>query len=162
MNLWQLYIFNWFFLSTNSTGIVRLHTLPAGTGLIFFYPLMYLLLLKLEWNKEGKGMWWIFDKERVGRAICQRGFLSVFSCWAPFSHFLQELLCDLCLVKKNWISIYVMKAGHLRCSIKQIQKVPEKEGVIILTVFLFSPFTLDSSYHVRFCPSITHLWRLNK
>lgn len=119
INLWQLYIFNWFFPSTNSMEIVRLHMLPPGAGLIFFYPLMYLLLLKLEWNREGKGMWWIFDKESLWRAICQWGSLIV--CFIVLSLFhlsFQELLCDLCLVKKFDLHLCFMMAGHLRGIIK--------------------------------------------
>lgn len=113
INLWQLYIFNWFFPSTNSMEIVKLHMLPLGAGLIFFYPLMYLLLLKLEWNRVGKWMWWIFDKESLWRAICRWGFLTVvFFLLSLFRLYFQELLCDLCLVKIFDFHSSSMMAGH--------------------------------------------------
>lgn len=140
--------------------IVRLHTLPPGAGLIFFYPLMYLLLLKLEWNREGNGMWWIFDKESLWRAICQWGFLTVsFSLLRLFHPSFQEPLCDPCLVKKFDLHSCFMMAARLRhfhrvarSSLITIESSPSHQSLWLLSYYF--PTTQTTSYPVSHpCPS---------
>lgn len=155
INLWQLYIFNWFFPSTNSMEIVKLHTVPPGAGLIFFYPLMYLLLLKLEWNRERKGMWWIFDKESLWLAICQWGFLTVdFILPSFFPSLFQELFCDLCFVKKFDLHLCFMMADHLRHSIKQMIIFDNSEVIISPSPSIIFLLFFNYSDHPMFCITI--------
>lgn len=80
---------------------------PPGVGLIFFYPLMYLLLLKLEARRE-KGR-----DEYLTRGGCDVQYVSevsrqaASSCCACFTRSFQSCCSVTSALLKNLICIYV-------------------------------------------------------